>query len=59
MKETLDDNPEYPSISSGDSENIGLGISPLGIGLVKTLVEVEDSAKVKHVSFLEVVGTVL
>ena len=28
MKETLDGNPEYPSIPSGDAEIIGLGISP-------------------------------
>ena len=59
MKETLDVNIEYPCIPSGDAEMIGSWYLTLGIGLVKTLVEVEDSAKVKHVSFLEVVGAVL
>ena len=61
MKETLDVNPEYPSILSGDNEFIGLGIfyPPPGIGLVGLPMEVEDSAKVQHIAFFEVVGAIL
>lgn len=52
MKETLDVNPEYPSIPSGDAEIIGLGISPPEWEQVKSPVEVENSTEVENVSNL-------